>query len=347
MSKIKAAVLEKPNVLGIKEVDMPKPGAGEVLVKVKAVGICGSDVHYYIDGRIGDYIVEKPIILGHETSGEIAEVGAGVTHLKKGDKVALEPGIPCGNCIQCKSGYYNLCADVKFHATPPYDGTFAEYVVHPAQFAFKLPEHLSFAEGAMIEPLSVGIHAARQGGVGLGSRVLITGAGPIGLVTLLACKAAGAGVITVIEGHKNRGEMAKKLGATNIIATFDQKEILKETNKMTDNFGYDVAIECSGAGPAAQTAVKALKRGGTLVFVGLFSALEVPMDLNAITQKELTFKGVFRYKNTYPTAIDLLASGRIDVKPLITVRFPWEKVKDAMDCAHKDAANQIKVMTEW
>ena len=130
-TKIKAAVLDQPNVLAIKEVDMPKVGPGEVLVKVKAVGICGSDVHYYIEGRIGDYIVEKPIILGHETSGEIAEVGEGVTHLKKGDKVALEPGIPCGCCIQCKSGYYNLCADVKFHATPPYDGTFAQYVPPP------------------------------------------------------------------------------------------------------------------------------------------------------------------------------------------------------------------------
>lgn len=347
MTKIKAAVLEKPNVLGIKEVEMPKPGPGEVLVKVKAVGICGSDVHYYIEGRIGEYVVEKPIILGHETSGEIAEVGPGVTHLKKGDKVALEPGVPCGSCSQCKSGYYNLCADVKFHATPPYDGTFVEYVVHPAQFAFKLPDHISFAEGAMIEPLSVGIHAARQGGVSLGSRVLITGAGPIGLVTLLACKAAGAGVITVIEGKANRAEMAKQLGATHVIQSFDANEILKETNRLTDNFGFDVAIECSGAGPAAQTAVRALKRGGTLVFVGLFSAETVAMDLNAITQKELTFKGVFRYKNTYPTAIDLIATGRIDVKPLITVRFPWDKVKDAMDCAHKDAANQIKVMTEW
>ncbi len=345
--KIKAAVLEKPHVLGIKEVDMPRPGAGEVLVKVKAVGICGSDVHYYVDGRIGDYIVEKPIILGHETSGEIAEVGAGVTHLKKGDRVALEPGIPCGSCQQCKGGTYNLCAEVRFHATPPYDGTFAEYVVHPAQFAFKLPEHISFAEGAMIEPLSVGIHATRQGGVGLGSRVLITGAGPIGLVTLLACKAAGAGVIAVVEGKQNRADMAYKLGATQVISTFDSDKIVAETKRLSDNYGFDTAIECSGAGPAAQTAVRALKRGGTLVFVGLFSALEVPMDLNAITQKELTFKGVFRYKNTYPTAIDLLASGRIDVKPLITVRFPWDKVKDAMDCAHKDAANQIKVMTEW
>lgn len=345
--KIKAAVLEKPHVLGIKEVDMPKPGPGDVLVKVKAVGICGSDVHYYVEGRIGEYIVEKPIILGHETSGEIAEVGSGVTHLKKGDRVALEPGVPCGCCQQCKGGTYNLCADVKFHATPPYDGTFAEYVVHPAQFAFKLPEHISFAEGAMIEPLSVGIHATRQGGVQLGSRVLITGAGPIGLVTLLACKAAGAGVIAVVEGKQNRAEMAKKLGATHVISTFDAEAIVAETNKLSDNYGFDVAIECSGAGAAAKTAVRALKRGGTLVFVGLFSALEVPMDLNAITQKELTFKGVFRYKNTYPTAIDLLASGRIDVKPLITVRFPWNKVKDAMDCAHKDAANQIKVMTEW
>jgi L-iditol 2-dehydrogenase len=345
--KVKAGVLDKPKVFGIKEVDVPEPGPDEVLVKTKAVGICGSDVHYYVEGKIGEYVVNEPLILGHETAGVIEKVGSNVKHLKKGDRVALEPGVPCGCCIQCKTGNYNLCADVKFFATPPYHGTFAEYFVHNAQFAFKLPDHLSYAEGAMVEPLSVGVHAARQGGVSLGSRVLIMGGGPIGLVSLLAAKAAGAGIICVVEGRKNRADMAKQLGATHVINTINGDEILAETNKITEDFGFDVAIECSGAGPAAQTAVKALKRGGTLVFVGLFSADTVAMDLNAITQKELTFKGVFRYRNTYPTAIDLMASGRIDVKPLITVRFPWEKVKDAMDCAHTDAANQIKVMTEW
>lgn len=345
--KVKAGVLEKPHVFGIKEVEIPDPGPNEILVKTKAVGICGSDVHYYVEGRIGSYIVNEPLILGHETAGVVAKVGSNVTHLKEGDRVALEPGVPCGCTDFVKRGLYNLCPSIRFFATPPVHGTFAEYFVHDANYAFKLPENVSFEEGAMCEPLSVGIHAARQGGIGLGSRVLITGAGPIGLVNVLAARAAGAGIIAVVETHKNRLSMAKECGATHVIESFEQAKILSELDKITDHTGVDVVIECSGAGPAAQTAVKALKPGGTLVFVGLFSQLEVPMDLNAITQKELTYKGVFRYRNTYPTAIDLMASGRINVKPLITKRFPWEQVKDAMDCAHKEASSQIKVMTEW
>lgn len=345
--KVKAGVLERANVFGIKEVDIKDPGPNEVLIKTKAVGICGSDVHYYVEGRIGPYIVNEPLILGHETAGEVAKVGKNVTHLKEGDRVALEPGVPRGCTDFVKNGLYNLCPSIEFFATPPIHGTFAEYFVHDANFAFKLPDNVSFEEGAMCEPLSVGIHANRQGSVGLGSRVLITGAGPIGLVNVLCARAAGAGVIAVVETHKNRLSMAKECGATHSIETFDKKEQLEQVNAITDGTGFDVVIECSGAGPAAQMAVEALKPGGTLVFVGLFSQLEVPMDLNAITQKELTFKGVFRYRNTYPTAIDLISSKQIDVKPLITKRFPWEQVKDAMDCAHKEASSQIKVMTEW
>lgn len=345
--KVKAGVLEKPFVFGIKEVEIPDPGPNEILVKTKAVGICGSDVHYYTDGRIGPYIVEEPLILGHETAGQVARVGKNVKHLKEGDRVALEPGVPQGCTDYVKRGLYNLCPTIQFFATPPVHGTFAEYFIHDANFAFKLPDHVSFEEGAMCEPLSVGIHAVRQGSVGMGSRVLIMGAGPIGMVNLLCAKAAGAGIVAVVEGYQKRADMAKKLGASEVINTIKGDEIIEQVHKITDGKGFDVVIECSGAGSAAQTAVKALAPGGTLVFVGLFSQLEVPMDLNAITQKELTYKGVFRYRNTYQTAIDLIGSGRVDVKPLITVRFPWEKVKDAMECARTDAANQIKVMTEW
>ncbi len=345
--KVKAGVLEKANVFGIQEVEIPDPGPDEVLIKTKAVGICGSDVHYYVEGRIGSYVVDKPMILGHETGGQVAKVGKNVKHLKEGDRVALEPGVPCGCTDFVKRGQYNLCPSIKFFATPPYHGTFSEYFIHDANFTFKLPDNVSFEEGAMCEPLSVGIHATRQGSVGLGSRVLITGAGPIGLVNVLCAKAAGAGIIAVVETHDNRIKMAKECGATHAFKTFNQDEILQLTQDATYGEGFDVVIECSGAGSAAQTAVKALKPGGTLVFVGLFSAQEVAMDLNAITQKELTYKGVFRYRNTYPTAIDLISSGRLDVKPLITKRFPWQEVKAAMDCAHKEASTQIKVMTEW
>ncbi len=345
--KVKAGVLEKPMVFGIKEMEIPEPGPNEILVKTKAVGICGSDVHYYVEGKIGPYIVNEPLILGHETAGEVAKVGSSVTHLKPGDRVALEPGVPslCSDFV--KRGLYNLCPSIKFFATPPVHGTFAEYFVHDANFAYKLPDNVSYEEGAMCEPLSVGIHAVRQASVSLGSSVLITGAGPIGLVNLLVAKAAGASNIFVVEAYENRAKMAAELGASKVIKSFDRDQIIASVMEATNNRGVDVVIECSGASSAAQTAASCLANGGTMVFVGLFSQDQVPMDLNLIAQKELTFKGIFRYRNTYETAINLIASGHINVKPLITKRFSWQQVGDAMNCAHKEAASQIKVMTQW
>ncbi len=345
--KVKAGVLEKPMVFGIKEMEIPEPGSDEILVKTKAVGICGSDVHYYVEGKIGPYVVNEPLILGHETAGEVAKVGKDVKHLKPGDRVALEPGVPSSCSDFVKKGLYNLCPSIKFFATPPVHGTFSEYFVHNANFAYKLPNHVSYEEGAMCEPLSVGIHAVRQANVTIGSTVLITGAGPIGLVNLLVAKAAGASTIIMVETYENRVKVATQIGATHTIQSFDREKIIAQVMEITNDKGVDVVIECSGAASAAQTAASCLANGGTMVFVGLFSQDQVPMDLNLIAQKELTFKGIFRYRNTYETAINLIASGHINVKPLITKRFPWEQVSDAMNCAHKEASSQIKVMTQW
>lgn len=346
--KVKAGVLEKPLVFGIKDMEIPEPSPDEILVKTKAVGICASDVHYYLEGKIGTYIVNEPLILGHETAGEVALIGKNVTNLKVGDRVALEPGVPSSACSDyVKKGLYNLCPSIKFFATPPVHGTFAEYFVHSANFAYKLPDNVSYEEGAMCEPLSVGIHAVRQASVSLGSKVLITGAGPIGLVNLLVAKAAGASTIIMIETHQNRLKIAKDCGASHLIPTFNREEIIQQVMDITNGMGVDVVIECSGAASAAQTAAACLTNGGTMVFVGLFSSDQVPMNLNLIAQKELTFKGIFRYRNTYETAINLIASGHINVKPLITKLFPWEQVSDAMICAHKEASSQIKVMTQW
>ena len=195
--KNRAAVLTGLKTLEFREVPMPQVGADEILMRMEAVGVCGSDVHYYSHGRIGDFVVEFPFILGHECAGTIVEVGKEVKHLQVGDRVALEPGVPCGKCEMCRTGHYNLCPDVKFFATPPYDGCLMDYVSFPAEFAFKLPDNVSTVEGALVEPLAIGINAALTGGVKLGDTVLIFGAGCIGLVTLLAAKAYGASQIIV------------------------------------------------------------------------------------------------------------------------------------------------------
>ena len=197
MQKIQAGVMYGVDDIRVEEVDFPQMKPGDVLIKIKAVGICGSDVHYYKHGRIGSYVVAKPLILGHECAGEIVEVASDVKGFQPGDRVAVEPGYTCRKCVYCKTGRYNLCPDVTFMATPPIDGAFVEYVAWPADFVYRLPENLTFAHGALMEPLAVGMHAVRRSRLKPGEPIVILGAGTIGLVTILAAKAAGAGEIIV------------------------------------------------------------------------------------------------------------------------------------------------------
>ncbi|MDP8922860.1 MAG: alcohol dehydrogenase catalytic domain-containing protein, partial [Chloroflexota bacterium] len=203
-----AAVLHGIGDLRVEERPLPDPGEGQVLVAMRSVGICGSDVHYWEEGRIGGFVVEAPMVLGHESSGVIAAVGPGVTSPRPGDRVALEPGVPCRRCVFCKTGRYNLCPEISFFATPPVDGSLARYVVHAADFCYRLPEHVSLDEGALLEPLSVGIHACRRAGVQMGSRILVMGAGPVGLSTLLAARAAGAATVVVADVRGWRLQLA-------------------------------------------------------------------------------------------------------------------------------------------
>lgn len=320
----------------------PKPGKNEVLVSMHSVGICGSDVHYLKRGRIGDFIVKAPMVLGHESSGIVAEVGEGVSHLKKGDRVAIEPGVPCRMCDFCKAGRYNLCPDIVFCATPPYDGTLCRFYTHPADFCFKLPDHVSCEEGALLEPLSVGVHACRRAGVTMSDRVLILGAGPIGLVTLLVAKAAGASHIAITDLDDDRLQMATNLGANETfkVESRDAKEV---ANSIIEKFGQaDRTIECTGAESSMQTGIFATKSGGVLVIVGLGKeVVNLPM-VNALC-REVDLRGIFRYANCYPIALDLVASGKLDVKPLITHRFKLEQSHEAFKTSGA-GTNAIKVM---
>lgn len=301
---------------------VPEPGSGEVLIRIAAVGICGSDVHYYEHGRIADFVVEQPLVLGHEASGTIVSVGDGVPVERVGQRVALEPGVPCRACRSCKEGRYNLCPEVRFFATPPIDGTFAEYVVLAADFAHPVPDSLSDHAAALIEPLSVGVWACQKAGVAAGSSVLITGAGPIGLVTVQVARALGATDITVTDVSAERLELAGRCGAHHLV------DVSRSAGDVPDA-SQDAFIECSGAPSAIGTGFPAVRPGGTVVLVGMGAdGLTIPVGL--LQNRELWVTGSFRYANTYPRAIALAAAGLVDLDSLVTGTYDLARAEEAL-----------------
>ena len=345
MKMQKGAFMRGTDKMIIKEIEVPEVGEKEVLVQLEYVGICGSDVHYFHHGNCGAYKVnlEEDYMLGHECAGTVVKVGANVKDLKVGDKVALEPGIACGQCEFCKAGKYNLCPDVVFLATPPVQGCYEEYIAFPENMCFKLPENMTTKEGCLIEPLSVGFHAANQGDVQVGESVVILGAGCIGLVTLLACKAHGAGNIIVADIVDARLEKAKELGATHVI---NSKEVnaLEEIARLTGGKGADKVFETAGSPiTIAQTAF-AVKRGGTITLVGLSAQEEINYNFAQIMDKEATIKSVFRYRNIYPKAIEAVSAGAIDVNGIVTHEFDLEHIQEAFEEAINNKTDLVKAV---
>lgn len=335
--------MPEPGCIEIRELPVPQAGPHEVLVKVMAVGVCGSDLHYYEHGRIGRFVVEKPIILGHECAGIIVAAGEKVTKAAIGDRVAVEPGVTCGHCDACKAGRYNLCPDVQFLATPPVDGAFVQYLAIREDMVFRIPDHLSYEEAALNEPFSVGIHAARRSRLQAGETVAIMGMGPVGLMAVAAAKCYGASRIIVTDLEEVRLEAALRLGATDAI-NIKRADALETIKQLTDGTGVDVAWETAGNPKALQSALYAVRRGGRLAIVGLPPQDEIPLNVPFIADGEIDIYGIFRYANTYPKGIEFLASGNVAAGVLITDRYPLSETREALERAIHNKSGSLKVI---
>jgi D-xylulose reductase len=339
---MKALVLEQKDVLAVKE--MPLQGEmtpDSVRIAVKNVGICGSDVHYYTHGRIGPFVVEAPMILGHEAAGVVAEVGENVRHLAVGDKVCMEPGIPNPNSRATKMGLYNLDPEVRFWATPPVHGCLIDEVIHPAEFTFKLPESVSLAEGAMVEPLAIGLQAAKKAAITPGDVAVVIGAGTIGIMCAISAIAGGCSRVFITDIKSEKLAIAGNYqGVTPVNVT--EQEPLGIVREATAGWGADVVIEASGAPSVFASITEYCRLGGRLVLVGI-PIDPVSMDIARIQAKELDIASVFRYANIYPRAIELLASGQLDVKGLITHIYPFEKAIEAFERAKEMRPGDVKI----
>lgn len=332
------AVMTGLKKIGFEKRRIPSPAPGEALIRLEYVGVCGSDLHYFESGRIGPYVVDGPFVLGHEASGVVVALGDGVTRLKEGDRVALEPGKTCGTCEYCRKGLYNLCPDVIFFATPPIDGVFQEYVAHEADLCFKLPDNVSALEGALIEPLAVGFHAANQGGAHVGQTAFVFGAGCIGLVSMMALLAEGVTRVYVSDVEEKRLQKALELGATGVINARNQ-DVAEEAERLG---GADLILETAGAEATAAQAIQIAKKGATVVLVGYTKSGSATLPLSLALDKELTIKTVFRYRHIYPMAIDAVAAGKVNLKGIVSNEFELKDLQTALDLSLSDKANIIK-----
>lgn len=338
--KMKVAVMTDLMKIEFEEREIPKPQKDEVLVKVGYVGVCGSDLHYFEHGRVSNFVVEPPFVLGHESAGVVVEVGENVRHLKVGDRVSLEPGKTCGKCEQCRNGKYNLCPNVIFFATPPVGGVFQEYVAHEANLCFKLPDNVDLLEGALIEPLAVGFHAAKQGGAEAGQSAVVFGAGCIGLVTMMALKAMGLSNVYVVDIQQKRLEKALELGATGVINP-KEEDTLEKLNELSDGKGWDLVIDTAGSTITQQQCFYVAKKGATVVFVGYNVNELVPLPINNALDKEITIKTIFRYRHIYPMAIEAVASGRVNLKGLVTNLYEFDDIQKSLD---ESIANKVDIV---
>lgn len=342
MASVRALVLERQNELALRDIDLPlEVGPGMVKIAIHTVGVCGSDVHYYTHGRIGPFVVESPMVLGHEAAGTVVALGEGVTNLKIGDRVCMEPGIPDPNSRASRLGLYNVDPAVSFWATPPVHGVLTSEVVHPANYTFKLPDNVSFAEGAMVEPFAVGMQAASKAGIRPGDTAVVLGAGPIGTMVALAALAGGCARVIVADLAQPKLDIAARYQGI-IPVNIRDTNLADEVDRLTDGWGADVVFECSGSPKAWETIMQLPRPGGTIVIVGL-PVEPVKIDIAAASTKEVRIENVFRYAHQYDRAIALIASGKVDLKPLISETFEFDNAIEAFERAVEARPSDVKL----
>ena len=342
---MKALVLEATRQLSLRDIELPQAvGPRDVKIRIHTVGVCGSDVHYYTHGRIGPFKVEQPMVLGHEASGTVVEVGADVTHLKVGDRVCMEPGIPQFDSPATMRGMYNLDPAVRFWATPPIHGCLTPFVVHPAAFTFRLPDNVTFAEGAIVEPLSIGLQAAKKAAMKPGDVAVVIGAGTIGAMTALAALAGGASrvILADVVGAKLR-HFAGIPAVTTV--NVSEQSLAAVVADVTQGWGADVVFEASGNAKVFDTLLDHVCPGGCVVLVGM-PPERVALDVVAMQAKEVRFESVFRYANIFPRALALISSGMIDVKPFISRKFAFSEGVKAFEEAAAGHPEDVKIQIE-
>ena len=330
-----AAVLHEPQKLLIDELDAPQPQPGQVQIRVRAGGICGSDLSYYFKGKSGDFAVREPFVLGHEVAGEIAALGEGVSDLRVGQRVAVNPGLNCGTCRYCLKGMPNHCLNMRFMGSastfPHMQGMFRQFIAVAARQCVPVPEGLDFAMASMAEPLAVALHALRLAGSLVGAKVLLVGCGPIGCILLAVARRAGAHHLVAVDLADKALQMAATLGADETVLANDQTRIDKWSQQRGT---FDVVLEASGSPAGLDTALRAARAGGTVIQVGNLPAGHSPVPANLVMAKELRYQGSFRFTDEYAVAAEELGAHKIDLRPLMTHAFPLEEANRAFEVAH-------------
>ncbi|CAM2197132.1 putative D-xylulose reductase [Paraburkholderia kururiensis] len=342
---MKALVLEEARRLSLRDIDLPLAvGPRDVKIRIHTVGVCGSDVHYFTHGRIGPFKVEQPMVLGHEASGTVVEVGAEVSHLSVGDRVCMEPGIPQFDSPATMRGLYNLDPAVRFWATPPIHGCLTPYVVHPAAFTYRLPDNVTFAEGAIVEPLSIGLQAAKKAAMKPGDVAVVIGAGTIGAMTTLAALAGGASRVILADVVKEK--LAHFANHPAVVTVHAAEQSLPDVvRQVTQGWGADVVFEASGNAAVFETLLDLVCPGGCAVLVGM-PAKPVALDVVAMQAREVRLESVFRYANIFPRALALISSGAIDVKPFISRKFAFSQGVKAFEEAAAGRPEDVKIQIE-
>jgi len=342
---MRAVVLTAPRQMHLEERPVPTIADDEVLVRVEAVGVCGSDVHYWRDGRIGDRVVTQPLVLGHEFAGRVAEVGSAVRGWRPGDRVAVDPTVPCGRCHFCRQGLVHVCPQVNFSGTPPTDGGYAEFFAAGPANLHRLPGEVSFAEGAMVEPLAVAVHAVGLARIQPGESAVVLGAGCIGLTVLQVARDRGAQVVLLSEPLPARRALAGKLGAEEVIDP-QVSDPVERARELTDGLGPDVVFECAGALETPQHALDICRARGRVVWVGIPPGDTVPLNIHEARRKELSILMARRFLATYPQAIEMVGSGRVDVASLVTHRFGLAETEAAFVLVDTYGDGVVKALIE-